>query len=462
VNSRSVGDRDCLPPQFSRPLVSPSILEDRRKLDFATELAAFSGWYHSMKFPDGEIIEGYMPLQLLQERYADFGLPEDLHGFRALDIGAWDGWFSFEMERHGALVTAVDVVEVKNFLYGRERLGSKVTYIISDVCDLPELNLAPFDYVLFLGVLYHLRHPLLALETVCSLTTEMAVVDSFVIDGEEREHITTPIPIMEFYETDELGGHLDNWFGPTIDCLLAFCRSAGFARVDHIGTWHRHARVLCHRQWEPEPAAPSCAPPVLRDALNARDYGLNFCSRREEYVALWFSAPAAQLSRKDLRPEIGGFGAQVLSLSPDSGNWLLNTRLPPGLKPGRHSVRVRTGASKFSNECYIFVDCTTAVGDLEIQSLFDGVSWRKNVCATGTGKVATLYVGGTAANTDRNNLQVLIDGIRVRPMFIGALDANELRQVNFQLPEDLPSGKYEVRLVQAGKSSDIAVLKIIP
>ena len=68
---------DPSPPQFSRPRVSPSIVEDRRKLDFATELAAFAGWYHSMKFPDGEIIEGYLPLSLLQERYADFGLPED-------------------------------------------------------------------------------------------------------------------------------------------------------------------------------------------------------------------------------------------------------------------------------------------------------------------------------------------------------------------------------------------------
>jgi tRNA (mo5U34)-methyltransferase len=197
----------------------------------------------------------------LRQRYADFGLPENLNGLRALDIGVWDGWFSFEMERHGASETAVDLVEVKNFLHSRERLRSNVTYLISDVYDLPGLNLDPFDYVLFLGVLYHLRHPLLALETVCSLTTETAVIDSFVIDGEERDHITTPLPYMEFYETDELGGNVDNWFGPTVDCLMALCRSAGFARVDYINTWHRHARVLCHRKWEAEPATPTCPPP---------------------------------------------------------------------------------------------------------------------------------------------------------------------------------------------------------
>lgn len=109
-----------------------SVLEDRRKLDFAKELVA-SGWYHSMNFPDGEVIEGYMSLAVQEERYRDFRLPGDLSGRRTLDIGAWDGWFSFEMERHGAAVTAVDLVEVKNFLYAHRRLQSSVTYLVSDV-----------------------------------------------------------------------------------------------------------------------------------------------------------------------------------------------------------------------------------------------------------------------------------------------------------------------------------------
>src|SRR5882762_9391252 len=125
--------------------MSVSIIEDRRKLDFAQELALSGGWYHSMNLPTGEIIKGYTPLHVLQQRYAEFGFPEDLSGHRTLDIGACDGWFSFEMERHGASVTAVDVIEVKNLLYARQRLNSQVTYLVSDVCDLPELNLAPFD-----------------------------------------------------------------------------------------------------------------------------------------------------------------------------------------------------------------------------------------------------------------------------------------------------------------------------
>jgi 2-polyprenyl-3-methyl-5-hydroxy-6-metoxy-1,4-benzoquinol methylase len=55
-----------------------------------------------------------------------------------LDIGAWDGWFSFEAERHGAAVTAIDCVEVPNFLEIQKKLGSRVSYRILDFYELPE------------------------------------------------------------------------------------------------------------------------------------------------------------------------------------------------------------------------------------------------------------------------------------------------------------------------------------
>jgi hypothetical protein len=122
---------------------------------------------------------------------------------------------------------------------------------------------------------------------------------------------------MEFYETetDELGWNVDNWFGPTTECLMALCRSAGFARVEHMNTRHHHATVLCHRKWEPEPAAPTCAPPVLSAALHTRNYGVNFRAGKEEYVTFWFSSPLENLDRRDLRPKISGFGAPALSLN---------------------------------------------------------------------------------------------------------------------------------------------------
>ena len=77
--------------------------EPRRGKDFSQELAE-KGWYHSFELPDGTRIEGYNQLGTLRKRYARFPIPADLTGKSVLDIGAWDGWFSFEAERHGAAV----------------------------------------------------------------------------------------------------------------------------------------------------------------------------------------------------------------------------------------------------------------------------------------------------------------------------------------------------------------------
>ena len=120
-----------------------------------------------------------------------------------------------------------------------------------DFYELPDAGLGKFDIVFFLGVLYHVRHPLLALEIVCALTRDVAIVDSFVTDPDDWQEHTDDIPTMEFYELDELGNQFDNWVGPTVPCLLAMCRAAGFARVELLGTGDHHAVVACHRKWEP-------------------------------------------------------------------------------------------------------------------------------------------------------------------------------------------------------------------
>src|SRR5260370_42365502 len=80
-------------------------IEQRRKLDFSRELAE-KGWYHSFELPDGTLIHGAMELEHQRGRFARFPIPKDLGGKRVLDIGAWDGWFSFEAEGRGAQVTA--------------------------------------------------------------------------------------------------------------------------------------------------------------------------------------------------------------------------------------------------------------------------------------------------------------------------------------------------------------------
>src|SRR5580700_6476227 len=118
------------------------------------------GWWHSFELPDGTRIDGVCDLPGLKDRIGQFPIAQDLRGKRVLDIDNWDNPRFHEMHA---------------------RLCSRVEYRQLDMYDLTPERIGRFDIVLFMGVLYHLKHPLLALERVCALTTEMAAVDSFIL-----------------------------------------------------------------------------------------------------------------------------------------------------------------------------------------------------------------------------------------------------------------------------------------
>jgi tRNA (mo5U34)-methyltransferase len=198
------------------------------------------GYYHSIELPDGGVIPGIQSLETQRARIAQFPIPEDLRGKRVLDIGAWDGWFSFEMERRGASVVAVDATKRTRFLEAKAMLDSKAEHVVADICYLTPRDIGYFDIVLFFGVLYHLKHPMLALERVCELTTDLACIESFVTD----EQPFGTVPTMEFYEGTQLAGQFDNWVGPNISCLMAMSRTAGFARVDFKSVMDGRAHVI--------------------------------------------------------------------------------------------------------------------------------------------------------------------------------------------------------------------------
>lgn len=235
------------------------------------------------ELPDGRTIDGVNDVAGQKNRIGQFPIPADLRGKCVLDIGAWDGWFSFEMERRGAEVMAVDCWDNDRFRYIHHELNSRVDYRILDIYELDPNKIGRFDFVLFLGVLYHLKHPLLALEKVCALTTEMAAVDSYVVTAAPtRIDRKEGAPVMEFYEIDEFGGQVDNWVGPNVECLLAFCRTAGFARVELRNVLMHSACVACYRHWEPSPAKPSQQTPELLGAHHHTNPGFNFYSSRDE------------------------------------------------------------------------------------------------------------------------------------------------------------------------------------
>lgn len=141
-------------------------------------------WRHRIKLGENIFTPGRADSQATLET---IDLPENLTGKSVLDIGCSDGFFSFECERRGAKrVVAVDdfssllISKNQGFSIAKELLGSKVTLIEKDFLKTSPEELGQFDIVLFLGVLYHLRYPQLAIDKLASFCHEMVVIESLI------------------------------------------------------------------------------------------------------------------------------------------------------------------------------------------------------------------------------------------------------------------------------------------
>jgi tRNA (mo5U34)-methyltransferase len=189
-------------------------------------------WYHQIDLGDGIVTPG---VDNTLSRMAALELPSDLSGKSVLDIGAWDGFFSFEAERRGAgRILATDSYcwsgegwgTKEGFLTASRILGSRADDMEIDVMDLSPERVGTFDLVLFVGVLYHLRHPLLGLERVASVTGDQLIFDSYTAMTKETD------PVMIFYPGTELNDDPTNWWGPNPPAVEAMLRDVGFRRIE--------------------------------------------------------------------------------------------------------------------------------------------------------------------------------------------------------------------------------------
>lgn len=416
------------------------------------------GWWHSFDLPDGTHIEGVNPIDSQKRRIRQFPIPEDLHGARVLDIGAWDGWFTFEMERRGADVVAVDNWDNARFRQIHAALRSHADYRIMDVYDLTPASVGRFDIVLFMGVLYHLKHPLLALERVCSITAGLAAVDSFILQEKLRPGEKVPDrPIMEFFENEEFGGQADNWCAPNLACLMAMCRTAGFARVGHLATLELSACLACYRKWEPV-TRPSGKPPELLFVAHHTDFGINFYTHRDEYVTVNFRAEG-KFRMQDIFPEAGGYGARPMHLAEKGkGVWEAKFKLPPGLRPGWHEVTIRVGNSPSSNPQLIAVDFPEPPGGVSITGACDGTTWRPGEISVSRGSVLSVWVAGLPENADRANVRAALGGRRLAVVFIEPVGGNSSRQIHVELPEGAPAGELPLEV----NGSEPFAIQVLP
>jgi tRNA (mo5U34)-methyltransferase len=226
------------------------------------EVARLGPWFHNLHLPDGRQTAPDHPLgdfPAYKWRQIAAVLPRDLTGRRILDIGCNAGFYSFELAKRGANVLGIDHDDhyLRQARWAAARLGLEdhVEFERMGVYDLGELD-DTFDLVLFLGVLYHLRYPLLGLDLVAERVHGTLVLQTLTMPlGSQHGNTPSDLPIdarnalravdwpaMAFVEHHLAGDHT-NWWVPSAGAVEAMLRTTGLRVVQRPG----HEIWLCER-----------------------------------------------------------------------------------------------------------------------------------------------------------------------------------------------------------------------
>lgn len=224
---------------------------DRDQL--ARKIESLAPWFHNLHLPSGHETAPDHPLgDFPRVKWWELSssLPDDLTGWRALDVGCNAGFYSFTLARRGASVLAIDADEhyLRQARWAADQLelADRVTFERLQVYDLARRD-ERFDLVLFLGVLYHLRHPLLALDLLAEKAERLLVLQTLTSAGDERLQPPPDLPFEARDGTLELGwpamgfieqrfaGDPTNWWAPSEACVEAMLRSSGLEVVGRPG-----------------------------------------------------------------------------------------------------------------------------------------------------------------------------------------------------------------------------------
>ena len=257
-------------------------------------------WYHSIDLGHDIVTPGYFDHRPFLDYY---GLPKDLSGKTALDIGAASGFFSFDLEKRGAKVTATDLPAWMNHDFGpvyqpdkspdegrrylhdpfalaKRVLGSQVEKREINIYDISPQTMGTFDLVFCGSVLLHLTDPIKALWQIASVTREMAIIATVIHQDVDSE------PLALF-----MGHHKTaSWWIPNRRCFEIMVQNAGFKSWEWVSEFRLDFRDgrpgLYHgviRAWNTDRSSPRLTerddvtiqtpePPVgLRQSLAVRD-----------------------------------------------------------------------------------------------------------------------------------------------------------------------------------------------
>ncbi len=224
-------------------------------------------WFHNLHLPDGtQTAPGHVlgDFPAFKWREISTHLPADLSGWTALDIGCNAGFYSIELARRGARVVGLDLdphfLRQADWAVRQFGLEHRIELRRGQVYDLARSG-ERFDLVLFMGVFYHLRYPLLALDLVAGVVDRLLLFQTLTmpdaevaaapddLDFNDRTPLAEPgWPKMAFIEK-KLAGDPTNWWAPNHAGIEAMLRSSGLRLVRQPG----HEVYLC------EPASPAGA-----------------------------------------------------------------------------------------------------------------------------------------------------------------------------------------------------------
>ena len=219
-----------------------------RTADLQASIRALSPWFHNFSFDGIETAPDHFLGDYPRVKWARFqaAIPADLRGASVLDIGCNGGFYSIEMKRRGA--DRVLGIDVDDRYLNQARLAARLSHVEIELQQMSVYEVGAlrerFDVVLFMGVLYHLRHPLLALDLIREhVAKELVIVQSMLRGSRE---IVAPVqdapftdetmfedaryPAMFFVERS-YSGDPTNWWIPNASAMAGMLRAAGLALI---------------------------------------------------------------------------------------------------------------------------------------------------------------------------------------------------------------------------------------
>lgn len=197
-------------------------------------------WWHSIQIPsdDGQVYTTKGEVDHCSEELATsrFGMPLDLTGKSVLDIGCWDGYFSFLAEKRGAsYVLGIDMLQgcshheqgTDGFFFAKNALNSNVNFLKASLEEYALHNGNDYDVVFYYGVLYHVENPIAELKHLSGLTKDYALIETAISQKNEINR-----PFWEFLNGFD-NDHTNFWY-PNILGLVSALLYVGFKKVQVI------------------------------------------------------------------------------------------------------------------------------------------------------------------------------------------------------------------------------------